>query len=174
MNHIYLTRLVQFVRMDRVSDSYEARLEIYRRVPAMIAAHPLLGFGPGSSRVASAAYVSAGDRWGADFTHNTFLQVAVEQGLPAGAIYGALLLVPLAVAGRRWKAVRLDPLARGASFALVAFLVTQLTSNSLNVYLDQQFFFWLLTAILLGRLGIGPAESSDTGELLGTPCAQQH
>jgi O-antigen ligase len=118
----------------------------------MIAAHPLLGHGPGSSRVASAAFVAPGDTWGPDFMHNTVLQTMVEQGVPAGAVYAGLLLLPLALALARWGRVRADPVASGAFYGMVAYLITQMSSNSLNVYADQQFFFWSLAAILVLRL----------------------
>jgi len=106
--------------------------------------------------VASAAYLASGDQWGPDFMHNTVLQVAVEQGLPAGALYAALLLLPLAVALRRWESVRGDAVACGAFLAIVAYLLTQLSSNSLNVYADQQFFYWSVVALLLVRMRPGP------------------
>ena len=138
----------------------------------MIAAHPLLGHGPGSSRVASAAFVSASDQWGPDFMHNTFLQTAVEQGLPAGSLYAVLVLLPLALALRRWKSVQSDPVAIGAFFALIAYLITQLTSNSLNFYIDQQFFFWSLSAVLLLRLRPGGMAAVTPGDATGTGTAQ--
>jgi len=140
------------VRLDRLSDYHEARFTIYRRVPAMISAHPLLGHGPGSSRVASLPFVAYTDRIGPDFMHNAVLQAAVEQGFPAGAFLCALLALPLLAAARGWRTTRLDPVAGAACLALVAILLTQLTSNSLNVYLDQQFFLWTVTGLLLGRL----------------------
>ncbi|HEY5079169.1 MAG TPA: O-antigen ligase family protein, partial [Opitutaceae bacterium] len=145
LNWRYATRVVQFVRPGHLSDYHEARFEIYRRAPGMLAAHPLLGHGPGSSRVASEAFVAAGDRWGRDFMHNTVLQAAVEQGIPAGVLFAALLLLPLALAARRWRKVCEDPVALGSSVALFTYLITQMSSNSLNVYLDQQLFYWSLT-----------------------------
>jgi hypothetical protein len=54
----------------------------------------------------------------------------------------------------RWRATRLDPVAGAACLATLAFLLTQLTSNSLNVYVDQQFFFWTLAGLLLARLSM--------------------
>ena len=37
----------------------------------------------------------------------------------------------------------------GVTMALTAYLLTQMTANSLNVYVSNQFFFWLLMAALL-------------------------
>jgi O-antigen ligase len=158
LNHRYLTRVVYLVRLDRLSENHEARLEVYRRAPAMIAAHPFLGHGPGSSRVASIAYVSKNDTWGPDFLHNAVLQVAVEQGIPAAIFFALILVLPIAAAARNWRAIRGDPLTAGAAFAVVSYLLTQLTSNSLNIYVDQQFYFWSCMCILVVRLsqqGIG-------------------
>ena len=148
------------MRPDRIPQNHEARFDIYRRAPAMIAAHPLLGHAPGSSRVASAAYVSNADRWGPDFMHNTVLQTTVEQGLPAGVLFAVLLVLAPVIALRRWKSVRGDAAACGALFAILAYLLTQLSSNSLNVYAEQQIFFWSLTAILLVRLRAGSQVAS--------------
>ena len=32
--------------------------------------------------------------------------------------------------------------------ALVAYLITQMTANALNIYVSNQFFFWFLMAAL--------------------------
>ena len=148
----YLTRIVYSVRLDRLSDTNEARFANYRRIPAMIKAHPLLGHGPGSSRVSSLPYVAYTDLTGPDFMHDAVLQAAVEQGVPAALLLSVLLGIPLAGAAWRWRTTRMDPVAEAACLALVAFLLTQITSNSLNIYLDQQFFLWTVTGLLLGRL----------------------
>jgi O-antigen ligase len=152
LNRPYLTRMVYLVRLDRLPAIHEARLEVYRRAPAMIAAHPFFGHGPGSTRVASSGYVSATDLWGADFMHDTWLQVAVEQGIPAAILFSLALFIPLIVAARNWASVRRDYLAQGAAFAAVTYLLTQLTSNSLNIYIDQQFLYWTCTCLLVVRL----------------------
>lgn len=151
LNRPYLTRVVYSVRLDRLSDTNEARFANYRRIPAMIRAHPLLGHGPGSSRVSSLPYVAYTDLTGPDFMHNAVLQAAVEQGVPAGILVCILLALPLLAAARRWRATRLDSIAEAACLALVAYLLTQMTSNSLNIYVDQQFFLWTVTGLLLGR-----------------------
>ena len=152
LNRPYLTRLVYSVRLDRLSDSNEARFANYRRIPAMIEAHPLLGHGPGSSRVSSLPYVAYTDLTGPDFMHDAVLQSAVEQGVPAGLLLCVVLGLPLACAALRWRTTRLDPVAEAACLALLAFLLTQITSNSLNIYLDQQFYLWTVTGLLMGRL----------------------
>ena len=36
----------------------------------------------------------------------------------------------------------------GVTMALTAYLLTQMTANSLNVYVSNQFFFWFLMAAL--------------------------
>jgi len=167
LDHRYLARLVYLVRPDRAVDYRDARVEIYRRAPAMIAAHPLLGHGPGSSRVASAAFMAPGDTWGPDFMHNTVLQTTVEQGVPAGVLYAGLLLLPLALALARWGSVRADALASGAFYGMIAYMITQMSSNSLNVYADQQFFFWSLAAILVFRL-------RAVGDTTGKPSASSN
>ncbi len=153
LNRPYLTRIVYSVRLDRLMDNREARFVIYRRVPAMVSAYPLLGQGPGASRVSSIPFVHPTDPFGPEFVHDAVLQAAVEQGVPAGAALLALLVLPLGYAFRWRHRLRADPVAAAAALGLLAFLLTQLTSNSINVYLDQQVFLWTLTALLIGRLG---------------------
>ena len=46
----------------------------------------------------------------------------------------------------------------GVTMALVAYLITQMTANALNIYISNQFFFWFLMAALLG------ANSKSEGE----------
>jgi len=48
----------------------------------------------------------------------------------------------------------------GVTFALGAYLMTQMTANSLNVYVSNQFFFWFLLAAVLCLAG----PRSDEGE----------
>jgi len=164
LNHPYLTRVVQFVRLDRLSSHNEARIEVYRRAPRMIAAHPLVGHGPGSTRYSSIAFVLPSDLWGPDFMHNAVIQMAVEEGIPAAALLTTLLLAPLIMAAVYWRLLIADSSARGFAVALFTYLVTQITANSLNVYLEQQFFCWSLVGGLVLRLRtLTAAISTATG-----------
>lgn len=46
----------------------------------------------------------------------------------------------------------------GVTMALGAYLLTQMTANSLNVYVSNQFFFWFLMAA-----GFQPRRRGGTG-----------
>lgn len=46
--------------------------------------------------------------------------------------------------------------------ALVAYLITQMTANALNIYVSNQFFFWfLMAAALCGSDGRKEAQESQ-------------
>lgn len=156
----YVDRVVNLVHVERLIENREPRFSIYRRAPAMIAAHPFFGFGPGATRLASKAYVSNRDVWGADFMHNTVLQAAIEQGVFAAFLLSYLLLMPLVLASHLWRRSRFDPIATALGLAVLCFLLTQMTSNALNIYIDQQLFFWELSVLLLLRV----SQESISGE----------
>jgi O-antigen ligase len=50
----------------------------------------------------------------------------------------------------------------GVTMALVAYLITQMTANALNIYVSNQFFFWfLMAAALCGSDGRKEAQESQ-------------
>jgi len=124
----------------------------------MIAKHPLTGFGIGSFYLHSVSFASAGDpnAFTPDFAHNAFLQIAVEDGVPVAAMF-VLLLANIVFLAMRTSIRMNGPqplgLLRGSIpfallFGVAAYIETQMTANSLNVYASNQFFFWFLMAAL--------------------------
>jgi len=113
-----------------------------------------------------------------DFAHNTYLQFAAELGLPLAFLFLSLCIwaiwrglrdsiVGLVAGSERITALagsegpkqlarlsgsfdRTDRLLLlGATLSLAAYLETQLTANSLNVYVSNQYFFWFLMAVVI-------------------------
>ncbi len=140
----YFNRLLSLAKLD---DS--GRTSVYHRAMAMIDRHPLTGQGIGSFYWGSLAFVKPGER-NADvpnFAHNFFLQLAAELGVPITLLFIAAVGWTI-VTG--WNGPGKAP--RQSSVALAAYLLTQLTANSLNIYLSQQVLFWFLMAgALLGN-----------------------
>jgi O-antigen ligase len=97
-----------------------------------------------------------------NFAHNTFLQVAVELGLPVGLLFSSLVAYALWTGWQGWRTtlqrglITSDKISNGAGLSILAatsafgaYLVTQMTANSLNIHLTNQFYFWLLIAAML-------------------------
>ena len=162
-NHKYLARLVSLVRIEKLADKSSGRLDLYHKAFGMTRERPLVGHGIGSFYLSSPRYAKAGDSHGPDFAHNVFLQIAAEQGVLVAALFAGLIGWTLWRGVRAWQASggrqaviipgdrnseeRLTLL--GTTLALGVYVQTNLTSNSLNIYASNQFFFWFLMAAVL-------------------------
>lgn len=147
IDHPVTSRLGNLLRID------QPRMYLYHKAFGMVEARPLTGFGIGACNQTSVLFASPDDPLGKvpDFAHNFLLQIATEQGLGVALLYAALILWVLARglglargAARPGRGQRARIFAAGA--ALTAYLITQMTANSLNVYFSNQFFFWFLMA----------------------------
>lgn len=106
------------------------RLEIWAETPGMIAQYPLLGAGQGNFPAISTDFGLA-DIGGLPFdhAHNLFLNLAVELGLGALALF-LVFLYQVARAGRRAlraKSRRFYPLALALSASLLGLLLNSIT-----------------------------------------------
>jgi O-antigen ligase len=165
-NYAYLARLVSLVRIEKLADKSSARLDLYHKAFGMTRERPLVGHGIGSFYLGSPRYAKAGDPHAPvpNFAHNVFLQIAAEQGVLVAALFAGLIGWTLWRGVRAWQATggrqaviipgdrisedRLTLL--GTTLALGVYVQTNLTSNSLNIYASNQFFFWFLMAAVLG------------------------
>jgi O-antigen ligase len=160
----YLARLAALMRLESPIQKDPVRLNLYRKAAAMIERRPLTGHGIGSFYRESVAFAPPNDPHGREpeFAHNALLQVAAELGLPAAAALAALTAWGLWRGIGAWLAGRPQGravLALGTALSLGAYLQTQMTANSLNVYASNQFFFWFLLAALLAKGGRAPRTS---------------
>lgn len=161
----YLARLGALARFEGLNGATSPRVSLYQRAVRMIAERPLTGHGIGSFYLTSVQYSekNAYNAGKPDFAHNFLLQFAAELGLPAALLLTFLVanIIRPAVASAAFLS-RAPPadLAAPADSALVvpttlailAYLLTQMSANSLNVYATNQFFFWFLCgALLLSR-----------------------
>lgn len=161
----YMARLTELVRIENLSSKSPERLSIYRKAVDMISERPLSGCGIGSFYLSSLGYGKAGDPYASipNFAHNAFLQIAAEQGFVVAGLFIGLIGWTLWQGVRAWQAtggrqapvipgdrISTDRLTLlGTTLALGVYVQTNLTSNSLNIYASNQFFFWFLMAAVL-------------------------
>jgi len=169
----YLARLAALVRPESLSNKDPARLNLYGKALRVIETHPLRGIGIGSFYLESVDYVMPNDSyWRArtpDFAHNTILQIAAEEGVPLASIFAALigwvfwsgLRDGLNIRHSNPKALQIQLRILGLTLGLGAYLETQMTANSLNIYVDNQFFFWFLVAAILDSTMVGESAYWD-------------
>ena len=164
-NQAYLARLVALARIEKLADKSSGRFDLYQKAFGMIRERPLVGHGVGSFYLSSPRYAKTDNYFAPipNFAHNTFLQIAAEQGVLVAALFAGLIGWTLWRGVRAWQATggrqaviipgdrnsedRLTLL--GTTLALGVYVQTNLTSNSLNIYASNQFFFWFLMAAVL-------------------------
>jgi len=148
-------RLYSLIRVESLSEKSSARFEIYHKALGMIQSRPWTGHGSGSFYLNSPKFALKNDPLGAEpnFAHNFILQFAAELGIPATLLFCSLI-------GAAWykgyRLTRADLKAKNGNrvplalfLALTTYLITQMTANSLNIYVSHQFLFWFLIAALL-------------------------
>jgi O-antigen ligase len=162
----YWVRLVALVRFENPLNKDAGRINLYYKGMGMMQSRPLVGHGIGSFYLTSTLYPNRSDPFGdrPDFAHDIFLQVATELGIPVALVFAALCVFVLYFAWTHLKSSRTPSERRapsgnvahpeivnlpllGTAIALSAYLTTQLTANSLNVYVSNQLFCWFLAAI---------------------------
>lgn len=139
-------------RFAKIEDASLERREIFRLTIDAIGDRPLLGTGLGTYSDIFAAYRTEKLLPRIDFAHNTYLENAMEMGLPAAAaFYSGLMVLFILFAGRLWRNRHAHPYpALGISAMTVAFL------HSLFDYPEQ---FPAVAITFAAILGIAAARS---------------
>ncbi len=150
--NLYLRRLISLVRLEAPSNKSPERMNLYYKAVGMIRGRPLVGYGIGASYLISVTFARASDPEAStpNFIHNFLLQLAAELGVPMTLLFSTLIIYAF------WSALccsRGDWLVGQMPIALAlgAYLLTQMTANALNIYLSNQFFFWLLIVALVSK-----------------------
>jgi membrane-associated protease RseP (regulator of RpoE activity) len=154
------------------------RFEVWREAMGLIKDHPLVGIGKGSeAKLKESLELYDGGRLPPGHFHSTLVQIAVWWGLPALALYCAMMMICLATA---WRITRESPPSawqvRGISIgglgALVAFNVSSVVHFNFGDG-EVVMALWLITGLLFAihrmtRLSEGavqpslsPAQSSE-------------
>lgn len=147
-------------RFAKIEAASTERMEIFRLTIAATGDRPLLGTGLGTFSDIFAAYRTETLLPRIDFAHNSYLENALEMGLPAAAaFYAALLILFARFVGslRRNRQAHPYP-ALGISAMAIAFF------HSLFDYADQ---FPAVAITLAAILGIAAARSFDRSDAGG-------
>lgn len=127
------------------------RLGLWRRSVEMVREHPLLGVGPGNFLVKPGELRWGGSPPDMDWTetHNMYLQMVVERGLPGLAVF---LWFLWSVGRALWRGARSDPAILGIFFGFIGLLCAGMTESWTN---DSEvvmvFYFVVGSACALGR-----------------------
>jgi hypothetical protein len=142
----YLYRVSTLVRFENPTTKLSSRIFMYCKSLNMMQSKPIEGHGLGAFYRKSVDFAAPGDPLAKvpDFAHNAWLQVATEMGVPAALI----LCVPFAAAIFRRKVQQSNSEPGWLLAALLTYSLTQLTANSLNVYISNQILFWAAVALL--------------------------
>ncbi len=150
-----MARLHSLIRVENLSTKSSARFEIYHKALGMIKNRPWTGHGVGSFYLTSPKFALKSDPLGAvpNFAHNFILQFAAELGIPATLLFCGLIGAAWYKGFRHTRAALKEANGERVSLALflalTTYLITQMTANSLNIYVSHQFLFWFLIAALL-------------------------
>ncbi len=165
-NNLLMARLYSMIRVESLSTKSSARFEIYHKALGMIQSRPWTGHGSGSFYLTSPKFALKNDPLGAEpnFAHNFILQFAAELGIPAALLFCSLIGAAW-YKGFRYTRAALkekdgDRVPLALFLALTTYLITQMTANSLNIYVSHQFLFWFLIAALLSMTREGDRKRS--------------
>jgi putative inorganic carbon (hco3(-)) transporter len=142
------------------SNPYDARPAIWREAMREIQAHPWTGVGPDNFLEASSRAGSYAQAVGAEHAHNTVLNVATEEGVPAA---GLLIVFSLAVGVMTVRAVRRlpDPRDRALVGGVGAALFVQLGQGLVDYPLRDPVAAMLM-ASLVGVVLVAGRELATT------------
>jgi O-antigen ligase len=157
-----------FASFDDGHSSLAGRIDEWRVAVQVVADHQVFGVGPEGYRLVAPEHIDLGysQRYGRDVivdrAHDGVLDVAVTGGLPAGALYVALLAV---VAVRLWRARRDAPaLSAGAAIGALAYGVQQIVLFPLA---EVDPVAWLLVGVALVPVRLGAGTSAGRGSRPG-------
>jgi putative inorganic carbon (hco3(-)) transporter len=159
---LYFTQLAPLPARERISaaNGGTGRSDLWKVGLRMVQANPVGGVGVGNFQASSPDFtLQPGTITRADLifssapkvTHNTYLEIAAEMGLPGVILFGIIICSSLACglkAARTWAArgqPTMEALARGAVLGLIGMLVADF------------FISDMYTKLLWVMLAIGPA-----------------
>lgn len=132
--------------------SLAERIEVWRGVAVMIKAHPLLGSGPGTFKLAFPGYQPPGfsHRW--DKAHNDYLEFAAELGVGFWAVMGWLLFLLYRQGLRKYRSADgyAAFLTLGALTGITSLLVHSLVDFNLQLPANA-LLFTVLAALVAGK-----------------------
>lgn len=171
----YLWRISTFSHFANAPTYDRSRSGLYYKAGKMIADRPLLGSGLGGFYNKSVHFARPDDPEGGqpNFAHNVILQFAAEMGIPLTLMLIAGVALPLFRYRHLKDGSEALPLP-ALSLAIFSYLMTQMTANSLNVYLSNQLFFWTLFACAAASMDRCRVEAISKRSKTGSTTAIVH
>ena len=136
------------VNTGSLDDSASERLKVWEGATAMIKEHPLLGVGFHLFEVKVLHYW-AGSK--SHDTHNTYLSIASEMGIPALIVFFWILWRFFCAAWRFYKKTQ-DPFSKSLTLGILSGLFGLLISNMYGCrfnYPEISIYFWILAASIV-------------------------
>ena len=139
-------------RLGSISYEGDGRAQHWENTIDYIKAHPLKGCGYGNWKIAS---IPLAKTWANDFTvpihsHNDFLEISAELGMPGGLLYLFLFITLLIYAIKIWQSTTADENKLVAIFSLMAlggYFVDACLNFPLERPIMQVFFIFILAFI---------------------------
>jgi O-antigen ligase len=170
---LYFTQLAPIPARERLTSTNggTGRSDLWKVGLRMVRAHPVTGVGVGNFQAVSANYVlQPGAIRRSDFifsrapkvTHNTYLEVMSEVGIPGFLLFIAAIVACLACplrAARIWarrEDVSMEALARGVFLGLVGMLVADFFISDMYSKL-----LWVMLAICPAMLAVARSEPQE-------------
>ncbi len=168
---LYFTQLAPLPARERVTKASggTGRSDLWTIGVRMVKAHPVTGVGAGNFQAVSANYVlqpgtiTRGDlifSSAPKVTHNTYLEIMAEEGLPGFLLFACVVASCLACAlkaARLWAArneASMEALARGIFLGLIGMLVADFFISNMYTKL-----LWVMLALCPAALGVAQAEA---------------
>jgi len=153
-NNPSLYRLGSFLNVKNFNkdENLLIRFELWKRSLKMTEDYPLTGVGVGNFYRTNVHYKDNSlGRWDSENTHNYYLQVLAELGVPGLLLFLALLFSlysrRVTVAVREGDCLPHEFSVKPFYYGLSAYLLTMLTGHPLLLS-SQQFLFWAIVAII--------------------------
>lgn len=122
----YTTQFQSGLEKQAAEESTEGRIDLLRRSIEYTLEHPLFGLGLGNFNLFSGAQDGAEpNAWMG--THNTFMQISSEAGLPALVLYLVLLVASVQSMNQIRRSARIDPKLRELDAMASATIVSVLS-----------------------------------------------
>jgi O-antigen ligase len=133
----------------------------WRTALEMIKEHPLTGIGPGRFKTEYMLRKPEGLRENPDQCHNTYLQLALEMGIPALFIFVLIVALIFGMIFRLRQTVHKiwdKGFVIGISASMIAYLIHGLTDNMLQR--RALLLFWFIAGLLCAFLNDKEREKS--------------
>jgi O-antigen ligase len=152
--------------VDRAVGSSEARRALMMEALRYTWQHPLLGVGPGQFSTATGTDIQKQQAvW--HVTHNTYLELSSEDGIPAALLYIAIIVYSTRTSLRIFRQYRHDPAMSDVTSTAYVLFVSNVTFivGAIFISVSYMFPYIVIVAIVAGfERGIAKLAAEKSGE----------